>query len=78
MKHKYCKKGELYYLRLPHGYLRVEYIGLKDHKRLFNTVSGTTQYILTAEETTRLIARVPRQKGALKRLANYKKFRAGR
>ena len=77
MTHKYCKKGHLYYLRLPHGYLRVEYIGIKDRKRIFNTVNGATQYTLSADEVDRLIARVPRQKGAIKRLAAYKKFNQG-
>jgi len=84
MKYKYCKKGELYYLRLSHGYLRVEYIGIKDKQRIFHTVNGSTEYKLSLEEVSRLIARVPRQQGALKRLAEnrkkqvaYQKFRSG-
>lgn len=77
MKYKYLKKGELYYIRLPHGYLRVQYICIKDHQRKFHSLNGATEYSLSMDEVNRLVARVPRQKGALKRLAAYKKFNKG-
>lgn len=75
MRNLYCKKGELYYLRLPSGYLRVVYQGMKDHKRYFNLVNGKMQYILSKDEVNRLVARVPYQAAAQKRLKNFKKFK---
>ena len=70
---RFFKKGEIYYVRLPDGYIRCEYLGSKKCRRRFRRIDGKIDYLLTPTEADRLAARVPRQKGALKRLAEFKK-----
>ena len=59
-KHQYLAKGGYYYLKLPQGFIRVLYVGVKEGKRRFNMVNGKMQFLLDQGEAQQLVARVPK------------------
>ena len=74
---RFLKKDAIYYLRTSRGYVRVKYIIGRKRKRVFHSLDNRTQYTLSVEEAEVLISRVPRMKGALKRMNLIKKINRG-